>query len=298
MSRIVATFLLLALTANSGIAHASKSIEVLWYTYADLESQYMNHLDSFGFSSEASGHGPGNMWDITLFRPGDAPDFSKYNVLVIESGEAFRTGAPGGPYATPDYSGILSQKTAIQKARGSRTFLSGSDADFHAVRGDTGNVSPSNSDGWDGAQGFVVNAVNWAADGSGLNIVSFVDGEFPGSFWWQDPESFLRSELKGYVTEGLKENTPYLAPSAPSAVMTDLTSLGMDYWNVSYHAGFNMALPGYSPVVESVKYPNLWMSIISDTATASVSEPGDLTFVGLGVLLGLRALGGRRRIAG
>lgn len=49
----------------------------------------MNHIDSFEFSSEGSGHGPRNIWDIPLFRPRDTPDFSKYNVLVVESGEAF-----------------------------------------------------------------------------------------------------------------------------------------------------------------------------------------------------------------
>ena len=37
---------------------------------------------------------------------GSIPGFDAYDVLVIESGEAFRTGSPGGPLATPDYSGI------------------------------------------------------------------------------------------------------------------------------------------------------------------------------------------------
>ena len=43
-------------------------------------------------------------------------------------------------------------------------------------------------------------SVLWAASGRGLGIVSLVAAEFPGSLWWGDPESFLRSELDGYVT--------------------------------------------------------------------------------------------------
>ena len=92
----------------------------------------------------------GLRWKVTFFGPGSpAPAFANYNVLVIQSGEAFYT-AQYSPYLgyadpkkrqlLPDYSGILKNKAAIEAARGERTFISGSDADEHAINGDTGNA--------------------------------------------------------------------------------------------------------------------------------------------------------------
>ena len=130
--------------------------------------------------------------------PADSKDHRKeFDVLVIQSGEAFLTGAPGEPPATPDYSGILNNRAALGAARGDRTFLTAADADFHAIRGDTGNFAGSASLGapseegkcapaisspecWDGALGHAVNAINWAGSGNGMGIVSFLDGEHPG----------------------------------------------------------------------------------------------------------------------
>ena len=172
------------------------SIDVLWYSYADDLSEYKSTLTTIAANAGSYSQGAGLDWNLTFFGPGDVtPNFAAYNVLVIESGEAFRTNPPGGSLATPDYSGILDSRAAIDAARGSRTFISGSDADFHAVRGDTGNPghpTPGTDSAWDGALGYVVNAVDWAAGGTGLGVVSFYDGAFPGSFWWLDENSFLR----------------------------------------------------------------------------------------------------------
>ncbi|MBM3340573.1 MAG: hypothetical protein FJY56_00445 [Betaproteobacteria bacterium] len=96
-----------------------------------------------------------------------------------------------------DFSGILRNRAAIEAARGERTFLTGADADVHAINGDTGNAPADPIEGykrrvtchpaitgsscWDGALGHLVNAVNWAGSGRGLGIVSLVAAEVPGS---------------------------------------------------------------------------------------------------------------------
>jgi hypothetical protein len=166
-------------------AVSATSIKVLWYTYA--ASEYVSFYSSLAGTGPGNAgsypEGPGLTWDLTFFGPSSpAPWFSAYNVLVIHGGEAFRTQPPGGGLATPDFS-ILDNKIAIEEARGNRTFISGSDADFHAVRGDSGLCPDVHCGSFDGARGYVIDAVDWAASGAGLGILSFYHGEFPGSFW-------------------------------------------------------------------------------------------------------------------
>lgn len=259
-------------------------IDVLWWTYADPASAYRAGITLLAEIVHTLPDSSGTGWNLTFFDPSSpAPDFADYDVLVVESGEAFRTGPPGGPLATPDYSGILDNRAAIEAARGDRTFLSGADADFHAVRGDTGNVpdgaggicSPplSGADCWDGALGHVVNAVNWAGSGTGLGIVSFVAAEFPGSEWWLDPDSFLREELDGFLTifgPGSRENVVALPAALASLPLNSgLTALGLSDWDQSFHAGFAHALPGYAPVVDAIGHADTAVAVASgDTANA------------------------------
>jgi hypothetical protein len=234
-----------------GSVHAVM-LDVLWYTYAQPTSEYVS------FYSSLSGSGPGSVssypqsagysWNVSFFGPTDpAPTFSNYDVLVIHSGEAFRTGTP---LATPNYAGILSNKTAIEAARGTRTFISGADADFHAVRGDSGTCPAANCGAFDGARGYMINAVNWAASGPGLGIVSFYHGEFAGSFWWNDPNSFLRSELEGKWASR-RDNAPIIPASALGyEVNENLTSVGLSSWSISFHGLFSN-VSGYVSTVDS-----------------------------------------------
>ena len=232
---------------------------MLWYTYADPASQYKAFFNTL--AATGSPQPTGLTWNLTFFGPGDTPPiFSNYNVLVIHSGEAFRTGAPGQPNATPDYSGIFATKAAIEAARGNRTILSGTDADFHAVRGDSG-VCGTGSNCFDGALGYVINSVNWAASGTGLGIVSFVDGNFAGSFWWDDPRSFLASELRGYVTR-FNENDAIITPAQSAFPMNQgLTSTGMSNWGNSGHAGLLKTIPRYTATVDSGTFPLYALSL-------------------------------------
>jgi hypothetical protein len=265
---------------------STKSIEVLWYTYAHPSSEYVQMIRKLAQVVHTLPQTNGLAWSLTFYGPDSpAPAFANYDVLVIQSGEAFSTGPAGEPdakpaYAAPNFKGILNNKAAIEAARGERTFISGSDADLHAITGESGNAPPDPTGKvkrvckprlvgvtcWDGALGHLVNAVNWAGSGHGLGIVSLVAAEFPGSRWWFDRESFLRNELNGYVSiwgaGRMRENTPVIPAAAQTyALNSALTSKGLGNWSNSFHAGFSHAIPGYTPIVDSTIYPQTAVAI-------------------------------------
>jgi hypothetical protein len=268
------------------------SINVLWYTYADPASEYREKISQLSSIVHTLPQSNGSSWNLNYWEAGSAaPEFTAFDVLVIESGEAFRTGAPGGPLATPNYSGILDSKAAIEAARGDRTFITAADSDFHAVRGDTGNIPDSeggkcapaltSSDCWDGALGHSVNAVNWAGSGNSLGVVSFLDGEHAGSFWWTNVNSFLHSELNGRVSYGGSEQNPVINPlQAAHPLNSGLTSKGLSDWDNSFHA-FLLPVDGYTSIVDSSLRPGMSVAIAT-----SVPEPATYAMIlaGLGLM--------------
>jgi hypothetical protein len=198
-------------------------------------------------------------------------------VLVIQGAEAGLTGPDGSrSQVTPNYTGILQNKRAIENARGSRTFLSGSDADFHAARGDTGHTPPFVADykRWDGALGYVVNAVDWAASGTGLGVVAWYHGEVgPDAYWWTHPDSFLKEELDGYIADfkkdlpgdGRRENTPIIsADTSQHPLNAGLTSRGLSHWQWSFHGGFKMDIASYGGIIHSARSPDLYLAVARD----------------------------------
>lgn len=268
------------------------SINVLWYTYADPASEYREKISQLSSIVHTLPQSNGSSWNLNYWDAGSAaPEFTAFDVLVIESGEAFRTGAPGGPLATPNYSGILDSKAAIEAARGDRTFITAADSDFHAIRGDTGNIPDSeggvcapaltSSDCWDGALGHSVNAVNWAGSGNGLGVVSFLDGEHAGSFWWTNVNSFLHSELDGRVGYGGSEQNPVINPlQAAHPLNSGLTSKGLSDWDNSFHA-FLLPVDGYTSIVDSSLRPGMSVAIAT-----SIPEPATYVMIlaGLGLM--------------
>jgi hypothetical protein len=264
-------FRILTLALAAGFAFTSpsyaRSINVLWYTYADPCSEYRQKISQLAETVHSLPLANGIRWSLHFWEPaGPAPDFTGFDVLVIESGEAFLTGPPRGEAAVPVYSGILDNREAIEAARGDRTFITASDADFHAIRGDTGNIlngaADSNHGGkcipaltspncWDGALGHLVNAVNWAGSGNGLGIVSFLDGEHPGSFWWTHENSFLRNELSGSIDYSGSDQNPIINSVQVDYLLNcGLTSRGLSNWKNSFHATF-LPIEGYTPVIDS-----------------------------------------------
>lgn len=290
-----------ALLASLSLMPAAQAsaINVLWYTYADPASEYRQQFSQLASVVHTLPQSDGSTWNLTYWDANSAaPDFTAYNVLVVESGESFRTGAtPNGPLAIPDYGGILDNKAAIEAARGDRTFITAADSDFHALRGDTGNIpdDPSAPDGggkcapaltapscWDGAVGHSVNAINWAGSGNGLGIVSFLDGEHPGSFWWANANSFLHDELAGHVNYAGADQSPVINPlQAGYAFNSGLTSQGLSDWDNSFHATF-LPIDGYIQIVDSSLRPGSAVAIA--TSVVPESESYAMMLAGLALI--------------
>jgi len=299
--------LVLILLGLAPLEAAAQAINVLWYTYAEPGSTYVEKVRKLSEVVHTLPQAGRIRWRLTFFRPGSPPPaFGSYHVLVIHSGEAFHT-AQGPPsshpgarqqYASPDYSGILKNRIAIETARGDRTVITGADADVHMISGDSGNA-PLDGNGrrltcsppitgrscWDGALGHLVNAVNWAGSGSGLGIVSLVAAEFPGSEWWLHRDSFLRPELLGHVTlwgPGRRENQPAIPVALQRHPLNaGLTSQGLSHWNNSFHGGFSHSIPGYVAIVDSTRYANTAVVVAADKSAAgslgSTRPPGAKT---------------------
>jgi len=277
---------LIVLVAGLGLSSQPRAepLDVLWYTYAAADSEYRRKISQLARMVHTLPQSNGLSWNLTYWQAGDpAPDLAAFDVLVIESGEAFLTGQPDGPSARPDFSGILHNKTAIEGARGDRTFVTTSDADFHAIRGDAGNV-PVDPDApnhggrcvpaitalecWDGALGHTVNAINWAGSGKGLGVVSFLDGEFEGSFWWTHQDSFLRDELEGKLDYAGSEQNPIINPCQElHPLNAGLTPAGLSNWTNSFHATF-LPIQGYESIIASSLRPGTAVAIAKSDAWA------------------------------
>jgi hypothetical protein len=281
-----------------------QSLNVLWYTYAHPDSIYIQTIRKLADVVHTLPKSSGLRWKLTFFRPDSpVPAFGDYNVLVIHSAEPGFTGRyfpylgyvdRKQPQIPPDYRGILRNRAAIEAARGERTFITGSDADVHTIWGDTGNAPPDTSGKsrrvtcspvivapscWDGALGHLVNAVNWAGSGRGLGVVSLVAAEYPGALWWLDSESFLRVELRGYVTVWgagtTRENNPVIPAAAQGYPLNaGLTSRGLGNWKNSFHAGISRSIPGYVAVVNSTRYTGIAVAIATEKfANAGTNGP-------------------------
>lgn len=279
---------------------AASQLDVLWYTYAPDGSEYKSTISGIAANAHHYSDGSGVSWNLNFWSAGGStPGLSNYDVLVIHGGEAFRTNVPPGTtYATPDYSGILNNRTAIEAARGERTLISGSDADFHAVRGDTGRdplIYPDNADLWDGALGHVINSVNWAGSGQGLGVVSWVDAEWPEAFWWENQDSFLRDELFGQVSY-FRDNQPVISPADELLPVNDgLTTLGLSDWTWSFHAAFEDDIPGYTQVIDSGVDPAFAAAIATTAYVGAETFPVPLPPSGWLMLSAFAGLWGWRR---
>lgn len=265
-SRIAATVFVGLAFQNVGAR--ADTINVLWYTWADPASEYRNGgLSAIAADAASNAQSAGNTWAITQWGMGDAlPSLDNFDVLVIESGAPFRTGTTSPYWPTSSaYAGILNNKSAIEAARGDRTFLTATDADFHAIRGDSGNCAAfSGCAVWDGARGHLINAIDWAGSGNALGIVALLNiNEFdqnpyisglPASerYWWDNSDSFLYDELHGYFRTITSSNTASITAAAADLALNEgLTSQGLSEWRNSFHGEFLDDTPNYSEVVDS-----------------------------------------------
>lgn len=245
----------------------SASIDVLWYGQNPTSNSKISELAAGASSYDP--WGDGNLdWNLTFWNTTDAaPTFSDYDVFVIGS-------------SISDPSAILNNKSAIEAARGSRTFLSGQDADLHYSRNAHNN----------GPFGFLTNAVNWAGSGTGMGIVALPDFR-P---WWLNENSFLKNELEGYVSYFVEENVVIPTETSDFPVNEGLTTAGLSNWRASAHAGFNKNIPGYLSINDAGGSPGYAVTIVTADEAAGgtlgsrkVPEPtsvfGLLAFCAVGV---------------
>lgn len=224
------------------------TINVLWTSGSAIYNANITEL-----STEASTHDPdenGKLdWNLT-FWDGSAEDFANYDVLVIGStygvNQTYGSGAGGntGFFGNGvSAQGVLDNKDAIAAARGERTFLSGQDADWHDLN--------NRQDQPDGPAGFMINAVNWAASGAGLGIVSMTDRYYYGAYgnvgWWDNPDSFLYDELVGSTFAYQSDIVNIGAGQDGFPINEGLTSAGLSGWGTSSHACFSDVL-GYTKI--------------------------------------------------
>jgi hypothetical protein len=113
-----------------------------------------------------------------------------------------------------------------------------------------------------------VNAINWAGSGKGLGVVSFLDGEFEGSFWWTHQDSFLRDELEGKVDYAGSEQNPIISPcQGLHPLNAGLTPVGLSNWTNSFHATF-LPIQGYESIIDSSLRPGTAVAIAKSDAWA------------------------------
>ena len=229
------SFAIAAVVAATTVSPLSAApINVLWTSGTDAYNANIRQLATQAATFDPDGDGALD-WNLTLW-DGGAVDFAAYDVLVVGSTYAVDRDHAGTGYFGLGVSarGVLDNGAAIAAARGDRTFLSGQDADWHNI------FNLPNRD--NGPKGFMINAVNWAASGAGLGIVSMTDrfsgGTNPNTGWWNHPDSFLAAELGG-TPRAVNTNIVSIGPGQESFPINEgLTTGGLSNWNTSSHACF------------------------------------------------------------
>lgn len=241
--KILTTITATSVAALLASSASAASIDVLWTAGTANYNSQIEALASSAGSYDPNSDGSID-WNITMWDGTYDPGFANYDVLVVGSTcNVTGTGDCGGRvgfYGTGVKSdGVLSYGAEIAAARGSRTFLSGQDADWHHTN------NRQNQD--DGPKGFLINAVNWASTGSGLGVVSMVDRVLNDNGWWTATNSFLAGEIGSTVFHHQSETVTIGAGQENFPVNEGLTDAGLSNWRTSSHACFD-ELAGYTRI--------------------------------------------------
>ena len=306
-SRKMLSSLVGLLIFTAGSAHATV-IDVIWVSGSANYNANIAELGQGGALDAATYDpaGDGSLsWNIDFWSAG-AIDFSSYDVMVVGSSCLGGTGGNCNDANGFFNLGVLPQNNVLQfgdeidAARGDRTFVSGQDADWHFIH-DSGDRAD--------ARGFLVNAVNWAASGTGMGVVALTDGHRTGGAgalgWLANANSFLFDDLKDARNVADSESVIIPPSSATFPINEGLTTSALSNWSTSSHTNFT----------KTELDPNEWLSIndfgildgenavtIVTASQASggtlgkidVPEPGSIALLSFGLFL----LAGRFKSAG
>ncbi len=197
-------------------ASARPPINVLWYTGGAVPERgdYKDAIRKL--LSQVAGAPTPNSWTITFWHEGPKPSGS-FNVLVVAS-------SVGRWKTPPDYSALMA--AVGPSSFGSRVMVTGQDADWHYL----GFPGP---DSFDGPQGFLIDAINWAGSGEGMGGVFLSPDVNPSATGGFTPTSVFA----GLGTRITTRAEALIIPSAYASfpINEGLTSERLSNWQYAYH---------------------------------------------------------------
>jgi hypothetical protein len=216
--RLLAAALTTAVSAGLA-SSAAADVNVLWYTggiqTTVAPGNYQTTIDTL--ATPGSGDPSSATWNITFWSGGPMP-VGTFNVLVVASN-------PGPWSPSPNYTAL----DAANPTLGDRLLVTGQDADFHFFP-DPNGPGPAN---FNGPRGFLRDAINWAAGGTGMGLVDLSDNPFL--------TSSTNADLMGLGAATSVDQDTVNIPGAFASfpINSGLTSAGLSDWFTSAHYEWN-----------------------------------------------------------
>ena len=276
------TVMSLALAALAWAGTASAALNVLWYSggvEANSVGQYKTAMGTTLVADAAAGgvnpvSVAGQTWNVTFWDAGAMPAGS-FDVLVVASPQGFWS-------SVPSYGAL----NAAAPALGDRVMVTGQDADWHFI-----NFPGAGN--FDGPQGFLIDAINWAGNGTGLGAVILGADDSTGVL------TALGLQASLGPSSGATNNVVIPGAYAAFPINQGLTSAGLSNWSTSAHGIWAGADPNVWTAINTNGVGGAPVTLVSKATAGGgtgVPEPASFAiWAGLGAI-GL-AIGWKKRSA-